>query len=64
MGIIQRFLIKTETEGKTIQNYELPITNCFDLCLGKTGCLRYLFPRKPKLQKIFCRFKRFLVGTF
>jgi len=23
MGIIQRFLIKTETEGKTIQNYEL-----------------------------------------
>ena len=27
MGIIHRFLIKTETEGKTIQNYELHITN-------------------------------------
>ena len=27
MGIIQRFLIKTETEGKTIQNYESHITD-------------------------------------
>ena len=27
MGIIHHFLIKTETEGKTIQNYELQITH-------------------------------------
>ena len=27
MGIIHHFLIKTETEGKTIQNYELWITH-------------------------------------
>ena len=27
MGIIHYFLIKIETEGKTIQNYELHITH-------------------------------------
>ena len=27
MGIIHCFLIKTETEGKTIQNYELSVMN-------------------------------------
>ena len=40
-----------------------PLVYRFDLCLGKAGRLRYFFPRKPKLQEIFCCFKLCLAGT-
>ena len=59
--------LRFNVRGKSIKNYELlSVILNYELCilnyelsqrfhffLGKAGCLRYLFPRKPKLQDTF-----------